>query len=161
DHFPKGLTRDYWLNKLLTEHTHLLASDVIAAVPLFFDQTLSSRWALKGMDLSYEENNGFVSQDQEIEYVLKLFPKPSNLRDDVLLQTMERWVHDPDEDRVSQYLYQDSEQMRQRLQQKGLFADSLLFILIPNLRESSRVELLLWLMGVVDNKPAWLQRLEG
>jgi hypothetical protein len=157
---PKSSTRDYWLNRLLSNHQGVIGEDIANALPLFKDRALRSHWGLAGLDKVFDERRGFSSQQEEIDTVRRFFPEPCYLRDDILLQTMERWVHRPEDDMVTEHLYQNPSYMRQQSQQRDLLSGSMLFSIVPHLTPIGRVNLLLWIMGVSDKKPKWMERFE-
>lgn len=157
---PTSSTRDYWLNRLLSNHQGVIGEDIANALPLFKDHALRSRWGLAGLDKVFDERRGFSSQQEEIDTVRRFFPEPCYLRDDILLQTMERWVHRPEDDMVAEHLYQNPSHMRQQSQQRDLLSGSMLFSIVPHLTPIGRVNLLLWIMGVSEKKPKWMERFE-
>ncbi len=148
-----------WLEQSIAS---LPAADAIRAITLFSSESSRMQWALEGLEARFRTHSkGFGTLDKEIEEILRFFPEPSPVRDDILTTALNHhWVTWKDNDRVLALLshpmlnldkLQDDETARSLLKYDAGVA------ILQSCSASEKVAFFLWVIGATDEKPEYLK----
>ena len=162
--YPRASTvRDQHLEHILTA-TQLEPEEIKKILPLFSNETLQHRYALKALELERNLYDGrFDNAGYELERILYYFPEFGYTRDDILNDFIDRGVTHPEQlKRIQAYLLQFEDNVRREEARRRVFGRDIAKTIFEDysFKEEQKKEFLLWILDFSDKKPDFLIILE-
>ncbi|MGB3241518.1 MAG: AarF/ABC1/UbiB kinase family protein, partial [Candidatus Omnitrophota bacterium] len=146
-------TRDNHLREVL-EKGEPSIRDIDEALPLFYNPHIREKFALRALEMEREESpEKFEALEGELERVTHYFPYLCFNRDDILLNVQSCALTPEDGDLINSLMLQHPDNLRKKTQSQFTFYEDAIREAIKAMNPSDKKDLLLWFMGLRDEKP--------
>lgn len=158
--------RDAYITVWLAQDiAQMSMEDTIEAISLLSTESSRLQWSLKGLEARFKANpKSFNTLDGEIDEILRFFPQPSPIHDDVLTTALNHhWVTWKDNDRARALLSHpmlNLDKLQDDETAKSLVKYDIGVALLQSRGPADKVAFFLWLIGATDEKPAYLKQSE-